>query len=244
MFSDSVTLLLAIYVGCHIFITVSGFASKTYKNLMDRVDNFTADLHTVARSVERISHTFDTLNRSNNDSRFDVAKMFLGVFSILMFSYLGINSSTLTTLIRIITSLMTAYTRGERVGQQNDQFGMNASLRDEIFNTITRQIVERGDVTSLGLGNISNVNLTRPPQSSRQSLSRPTRNDNLENSGDSDTESDVSEIVIEHTENITLNALNSVTNISPTSPTTILSVDSNSSPVSLEAENTELVLSK
>jgi hypothetical protein len=195
MFQDFTTLLLAIYVGCHLYMTVSSFVSKTYKSIMTKVDNVTEDFHTIAMSISRVSLAFDTANRSNESARNQVLYMFYGMFFVLLTTIFRIDlSSFFSSLVPVLSRLVSAYVRGGMQNGNNDQYGLNEEMRTILMQTLMQTMTgETGRVPV------------------RPSSALPTRFGVIErnNNADSDTESDITEIVIENTENVARVPVNS-----------------------------------
>lgn len=191
VFSDLTTIVLAIYVGCHLYMTVSAYVSKTYDSVTRKIDSITKDFHTIARSIENASECFAELNRTNaSTSRTSqrtnnqLLALIYGMVVMGLMNVFNINlQSVLSSLFPILTQLATAYMRGSQNGT-NDQYGMNEEMRTMLMQTLMQ--------------NITRPNVTRPPTAPSTRFTTNFRNSNYDE--ESDTESDITEIVIENTE--------------------------------------------
>lgn len=201
VFSDLTTLVLAIYVGCHLYMTISTFVSKTCDSIATRVDSVIGDFHTIAKSIENLSlsitnlnHTFTSASRTYQRTNTQLLYLIYGMVGILVMQIFRIDlQSSLSSLIPMLTRLVTAYMRGAASGT-NDEYGMNEEMRTMMMQTMME-------------------NMGRPATAMPSDRFVPSFTNTHANYNDLDSESDITEIL----ENVEIRVpVNTPTQNSPT----------------------------
>lgn len=220
IFSDAVTICLAIYVGCHLYLTLSAFFIETCKYVVSKIDNVTNDFGLIARSIDNLSRTFDyttdTYRQNSTDertSRNRVLVIMYAMVAVMIPTLFRIDfSSMLSSILPFLFQLFSAYIRGAQNGS-NDQHGMNEEMRTMVMQAIMQNI-NRNNVQQVPINEFVN----------------PTRFTERNNGAiyDSDTQSDITEINIGHVQPTEMSEASSQTHsVSNTNQSDTTQSDSN-----------------
>jgi hypothetical protein len=205
MFQDTLTLILALYVGCHMFYTTSYYFNKFYNNVSRQVTQVTNDIHTISESIQSVSNTVRnvsyTLNESNRTTeqhRNTGVIVLCVVYALIVCMYSGVD---IMSIVRSLASLFTQrYFARQTTGASAN---MSPDMASEMQSILTRMLMEQmtGHPTTqptspsdnLRSANSFNDNL-RSANSFNDNLRSTARSTRLSES-DSDTESDITDVV-------------------------------------------------
>lgn len=198
-FSDLFIFVLATYVVCHLYLTISQLMSRFYNDFMKRVDSLLNDFHIIATSIEAIStHLFqfnsnvrsfnDRTNR-NSTQLLVVIYSLVAVFLIKLFNIdMHSLNTALSPLIARLFPLLSSYVRSPMTGAVNGQRVNFENITTDVLMPTLNEYVTMLNQHDIRRRN----NITQQNNTTQQSATNNTNEND-----DYDAQSDITEIIVE-----------------------------------------------